>query len=188
MSSLMKQDGLYQHQNSPPVMKALQELGMREPAPTTLPGERELEPMQVQLLSVNGKLPTKATEGSAGYDLYSAEEKTIAPHSRALIQTDITIVPPPGTYGQIASSSGLALKYGIDTRAGVIDSDYRGNIAVLLDNTTDTQFSVKPGDRIAQLLLYYIANPTVEVQQQLTSTERGAGGFGSTGTAGSIIH
>jgi len=171
----------------PPAMKALQELGMREPTPTALPGEKILEPMQVQLLSANGKLPTKATEGSAGYDIYSAEEKIIPPHSREVIQTDITIVPPTGTYGQIASRSGLSLKYGVDTRAGVIDSDYRGNIGVLLANTTDTPFPVKPGDRIAQLLLYYIANPTVEIQQQLPGTDRGHGSFGSTGVAENII-
>ena len=171
----------------PPAMKALQELGSREPVPTTVPGEQDLEPLQVQLLSDNAKIPAKATEGAAGYDIYSAEEQTIAPHSRKLINTDIAIAPPPGTYGQITSRSGLALKYGIDTRAGVIDSDYRGNIGVLLENTSDQAFTVKPGDRIAQLILYYIANPQVETVQQLNETERGSGGFGSTGINSSVV-
>ena len=132
-------------------------------------------------MSDKAKLPIKATAGAVGYDLFSAEQKTIMPNTRKLIKTDITFVPPPGTYGQVVSRSGLALKYQTDAKAGVIDSDYRGNVAILLANSSDQPVEIGIGDRVAQLILYKISTPNVEQVQDLDSTERGDSGFGSTG-------
>ena len=112
---------------------------------------------------------------------------SIAPHTRALIKTDITFIPPEGTYGQITSRSGLAVKYQTDAKAGVIDNDYRGNVSVLLANSSDEPLPVATGDRIAQLILYRISSPTVEQIQAMDETERGESGFGSTGIAEAIV-
>jgi dUTP pyrophosphatase len=109
---------------------------------STKPLPASSETLQVKCLSVHATLPTRATDGSAGYDLYSAVDTVIAPHTRTCIPLDITIVPPIGTYGQIFSRSGMSAKHHIDVRADTIDRDYTGNIKVLLDNTADTPFTV----------------------------------------------
>lgn len=88
---------------------------------------------------------------------------------------------PSGYYGRVAPRSGLAVKHFIDVGAGVIDEDYRGPLGVVLFNHGQNDFAVKKGDRIAQLLLEKIATPDIEVVEDLDETERGAGGFGSTG-------
>nr|CUU99197.1 hypothetical transcript [Hymenolepis microstoma] len=100
---------------------------------------------------------------------------------RALINTDIQISLPPGCYGRIAPRSGLCLKYGIDVGAGVIDQDYRGNIMVVLLNFGDEDFTIKKGDRIAQLICERIYLPTLKECANLDETKRGANGYGSTG-------
>ena len=92
---------------------------------------------------------------------------------------------PHGTYGRIAPRSGLALKAGIDVGAGVVDSDYRGPLGVLLFNHSDSDFNITTGDRVAQLILERIAVAEVEETDELTDTDRGHGGFGSTGVAAS---
>ena len=86
---------------------------------------------------------------SAGYDLYSAESNIVKKHERNIISTDIIIEIPTNTYGRIASRSGLAFNYGIEVGAGVIDSDYRGEIKILLHNHSDHNFKIKRGDKIA---------------------------------------
>src|SRR6266576_577255 len=141
----------------------------------------DTQDLQVQLLSPKGKVPTRGTSEAAGYDLYSAEAITVAPHSRNLVTTDIAIKVPPGTYGRIAPRSGLSVKSSIDIGAGVIDQDYRGNIKILLINHSDAEFIVKLGDRIAQLILEQIKTPKTILADSLNSTERGRQGFGSTG-------
>lgn len=98
-----------------------------------------------------------------------------------MVPTDISVAVPPGTYGRVAPRSGLAAKHGINTGAGVIDQDYRGPVFVLLFNHEDKDFEVAQGDRCAQLVLERIVNPDVVVVEELSSTERGSGGFGSTG-------
>lgn len=102
-------------------------------------------------------------------------------HGKALIPTDISMAIPSGYYGRVAPRSGLAVKHFIDVGAGVIDEDYRGPLGVVLFNHSQNDFAVKKGDRIAQLLLEKIATPDIEVVEDLDETERGAGGFGSTG-------
>ena len=98
------------------------------------------------------------------------------------MKTDIQIKVPHGTYGRIAPRSGLSWKNHIDIGAGVVDEDYRGNVGVVMFNHAETEFVVKKGDRIAQLVCEKISYPEIEVLETLDNTERGEGGFGSTGT------
>lgn len=129
------------------------------------------------------KLPIRATPGSAGYDLAASDDKTIPPGGRDLVATGISIKVPEGTYGRIAPRSGLAVRNGIQVGAGVIDSDYTGEIKVVLFNSDpNNSFVIKAGDRIAQLVLEKIECPEVEEVSDLNNTYRGDGGFGSTGT------
>ncbi|KZT35564.1 dUTP diphosphatase [Sistotremastrum suecicum HHB10207 ss-3] len=135
----------------------------------------------IKRLSPNARLPTRGSPLSAGYDLYSAEQKTIPARGKALVDTQLSIAVPAGTYGRVAPRSGLASKHMIDTGAGVIDADYRGVVFVLLFNHGEKDFIVEEGDRIAQLILEQIRTPEVLEVQDLDETLRGAGGFGSTG-------
>jgi dUTP pyrophosphatase len=135
----------------------------------------------VKKLREDAVVPSRATEFSAGYDLTSVMDVYIPDRGRVAIPTGISIRTPPDTYGRIAPRSGLALRHGIDVLAGVIDHDYSGEIVVILYNTSDTDYFVKKGDRIAQLILEKIATPDVAVVLELSDTERGDGGFGSTG-------
>lgn len=127
------------------------------------------------------KLPMRATDGSAGYDICANETCEISPWSRKLIETGLYIQVPSSTYCRIAPRSGLAWKNSIDVAAGVIDSDYRGEVRVLLVNNGDKIFNVHVGDRIAQLILETIITPEITVLDEIDDTARGAGGFGSTG-------
>ena len=115
----------------------------------------------------------------AGYDLYSAEEKIVPARGKMVINTQISIATLPGTYRRIAPRSGLAAKNMIATGAGVIDADYRGIVFILLFNHSDEDLKMKPGDRVAQLILEKIATPVVELVENLDETVRGGQGFGS---------
>ncbi|CAA3024773.1 deoxyuridine 5 -triphosphate nucleotidohydrolase [Olea europaea subsp. europaea] len=126
-------------------------------------------------------LPSRASPLSAGYDLSSATETKVPARGKALIPTDLSIAIPEGTYARIAPRSGLAWKHSIDVGAGVIDADYRGPVGVILFNHSDVDFEVKAGDRIAQLIIEKILTPEVTEVDDLDSTIRGSGGFGSTG-------
>ncbi|KAF1999387.1 dUTP diphosphatase, partial [Amniculicola lignicola CBS 123094] len=137
--------------------------------------------LQVQLLSDKARAPTKGSVYAAGHDLYSARDVVVPARGRARVDTDISIAVPVGTYGRIAPRSGLAAKHGIDTLAGVIDADYRGQVGVILANLSETDFEIKVGDRIAQLIVEKILMPEVVVVEKLEESVRGAGGFGSTG-------
>jgi dUTP pyrophosphatase len=133
-------------------------------------------------LSSSAKIPAKASPGSAGYDIYSSEEMVILPGQRRLVDTGFSMAFEGNMYARIAPRSGLAVK-GIDVGAGVIDSDYRGPVKVLLINNSQTDFKVNVGDRIAQMVFESLAKTThFQVVETLDDTERGAGGFGSTGT------
>ena len=134
--------------------------------------------LQIQL--DGGQLPTRGSTEAAGFDLYAAEDLSIPPGTSKLVNTGIRIKSPHGTYGRIAPRSGLALK-GIHVGAGVIDRDYSGLIKILLHNTSDCDFRVTTGDRIAQLILERIASADIEIVDKLPTTDRGEAGFGSTG-------
>ena len=137
-------------------------------------------PLFVKKLEKDAVVPARATPGSAGFDLSSVEKLTVPSKGRAVVSTGISIKLPPGTYGRVAPRSGIALKFGIDVLAGVIDADYRGEIRVILYNSGDLVFDVEKGQRIAQLIVEKIEMPEVEVVSHLSETER-QGGFGSTG-------
>lgn len=138
--------------------------------------------------SPSARLPTRGSAHAAGYDLYSAEKKLIPAHGKALIDTQISIAVPFGTYGRVAPRSGLASKFMIDTGAGVIDADYRGIVYVLLFNHSDKDFQVEEGDRVAQLILERIYTPEVAEVEDLDETVRGSGGWGSTGGHSSLVN
>lgn len=126
--------------------------------------------------------PVRGSMYSAGYDLKSAYDYIIQPHDKQLIKTDLSISLPNGTYGRIAPRSGLALNHFINVGAGVIDRDYTGNVGILLFNHSNSKFRVKRGDRVAQLICEKIVEPIlVQLNEPPSNTERGDGGFGSTG-------
>jgi dUTP pyrophosphatase len=132
-------------------------------------------------------LPTSGSEYAIGLDLYAdGDENTVhlvASHGRAVISTGIAMAIPVGFYGRVAPRSGLALKNGIDVLAGVIDSDYRGEICVLLINHSINPVRFKAGDRVAQLIIERAElSRAEEVTKFLEETSRGANGFGSTGS------
>nr|XP_012218583.1 PREDICTED: deoxyuridine 5'-triphosphate nucleotidohydrolase [Linepithema humile] len=132
-------------------------------------------------LSEKAFAPTRGSEYAAGYDLRSAYKYIISAHGKELVKTDLQIEVPFGTYGRVAPRSGLAWKNHIDVGAGVIDADYRGNLGVVLFNHSNDDFEIAPGDRIAQLICEKITYPDIEEVKSLDDTNRGAGGFGSTG-------
>lgn len=130
--------------------------------------------------------PFYATEGSAAMDLHACTDAqvTIAPGKQVLIPSGIAIqLPSPGYVALVFARSGLAIKSGIclSNGVGVIDSDYRGEILVGLVNLSDRVYTVRPGDRIAQLMVTPVSRPNLSFVPCLDETERGAGGFGSTG-------
>lgn len=130
-------------------------------------------------------LPCPASPGASGCDLRAAvtEPLTLAPGGRALVPTGLTLEIPPGWEGQVRPRSGLALRHGVTVlnAPGTIDSDYRGEVGVILANLGDEPFTVARGDRIAQLVLAPVATPAWEEADSLAASDRGSGGFGSTG-------
>ena len=138
-------------------------------------------PLPVKKLSDDARIPSYGSNEAAGMDLYSPVDCIIQPMTRSLVKLDISIQLPPYTMGHILPRSGLALKHGIHVGAGVVDSDYRGNVGVLLFNLGDQPFEIKKGDRIAQMVVKPYVRVSVQEVGDLFSTERGAGGFGSTG-------
>ena len=137
--------------------------------------------LQVKLLSKNAILPKKGSIYSAGFDIYSSETNTVKSKGKLLVKTGISMSIPNGYYGRIAPRSGLACKKFIDVGAGVVDSDYRGEVRVLLFNFGEEDFEVKEGDRIAQLVIEKIGIMEIVEVDELEDTVRGEGGFGSTG-------
>lgn len=143
-------------------------------------------------LHADAVVPARKTEHAAGYDLYALEDTCIEPlnmsddgksdqcSSVTKVRTGIVVRVPHGTYGRVAPRSSMSLK-GISVEAGVIDHDYTGEVVVLLRNNNIFPFSVKKGDRIAQLILEEIRTPDVCAVDAIPATDRGDGGFGSTG-------
>jgi len=128
-------------------------------------------------------LPSRATPGAAGMDIVSAVETTIAPGARGLVPTGLCIAVPHGYEVQLRPRSGLALKHGITlpNTPATIDSDYRGELQVILINHGDAPFEIHRGDRIAQLLVQKVESVEFHEVDVLPESGRGAGGFGSTG-------
>lgn len=138
--------------------------------------------MRIKLLDPEAKIPKRANSTDAGADLYSCEDVILNPHERKLIKTGIALEIPDGYYGRIEPRSGLAYKHGIDVLAGVIDSDYRGELGVVLYNTDlKNPLNIQKGDRIAQIIFEKHYNFNFEISEELSNTFRGDGGFGHTG-------
>jgi len=136
----------------------------------------------VKKLVYDSIIPTRGSGGAVGYDLYSNTSCVIPSSGRGLVSTGIAIILPSGVYGRVAPRSGLAVKHGIQVGAGVIDPDYTGEVKVVLFNHGENDFEVKKGDRIAQLILEKCEVPPIgEIINLVKETERGSGGFGSTG-------
>jgi len=129
------------------------------------------------------ELPAYATAGAAGMDVLAAEDVTLAPGARHAVATGLALAIPPGFEIQVRPRSGLALKHGITVpnTPGTIDSDYRGELKVILINHGDAPFDVRRGDRVAQLVLAPVTRATWLPVDELDETARGEGGFGSTG-------
>ena len=128
-------------------------------------------------------LPAYAHPSDAGMDVRSVEELVIPAGKRALVHTGLVVLLPPLYEAQVRPRSGLALKHGITVlnTPGTIDSGYRGEIGVILFNSSDVDFQVKKGDRVAQVVIAPVTQPVIEEAQEIDETDRGAGGFGSTG-------
>lgn len=129
--------------------------------------------------------PAYASEGDAGLDLRAAEALTIWPGTHATVATGFALAIPVGHVGLVHPRSGLAAKKGVTVlnSPGTIDSGYRGEVKVILLNTSDEPFSVSIGDRIAQLVIQEYVTVTIDETDELDTTTRGAGGFGSTGVS-----
>jgi len=139
--------------------------------------------LKIKKLHKDAKVPTRGSEHSAGYDLYAYIKESIElqPNARVLLKTGVAMEIHPGYFGRIAPRSGLAVKHGINTLAGIIDSDYRGEVGIALINHGDTKFIIHNGDRVAQLIILQHFSPDVEVVDEIDASMRGGGGFGSTG-------
>jgi len=143
-------------------------------------------PIRVRLLRPGGdSLPAYQTEGSAGMDLKADvdAEIVIPPMGRAMVPTGIALSMPPGVEGQVRPRSGLAIRHGVTclNAPGTIDSDYRGEVCVILANFGEEAFSVRRGDRVAQIVFSGTLRARLEVVPELEGTPRGEGGFGHTG-------
>ena len=163
----------------PPGGQRLYQMGLKEMS--ELKDKVPDSALKVVLTDPHATIPTKASTKAAGYDLYSPKAYRIPPSSLGIINTGIKLQLPQGTYGRIASRSGLVVKHNIEVKAGVIDPDYTGEVKVVLHNFGQTDFIINPNDRIAQLILEnYLSAPTT-LSKAIDNTERGAKGFGSTG-------
>lgn len=138
--------------------------------------------IKIQKINENVKIPNYAHQGDAGLDFYSAEEDyVLKPGERKGFLTGIKMEIPDGYVGLFWDKSGLAVKQGIKTMAGVIDSTYRGEVIVMLINLGDKEYLVEKNTKIAQMLIQKVEQAEIEIVEDLNSTKRGDGGFGSTG-------
>lgn len=146
-----------------------------------------METLKIRKVSENAVIPKRATGGSAGLDLCACMDKPITLNGgeTALIPTGLAIELPSAEYGAfVFARSGLAIKHGIGllNSVGVIDSDYRGEIKVGVINQISEAYTIEPGERVAQMVIMPVSMMPVEEVETLGETDRGAGGFGSTGT------
>lgn len=141
--------------------------------------------LRIKKMRPTAQIPARATEHSAGYDLTACLESPLLlpARGRVTVPTGIAIEIPPGTVALVFGRSGLGIRHGIapSNAVGVIDSDYRGEVAVGLANSSDADYTIMPGERIAQLVLTPVLLPEIEERGELSGTARGTGGFGSTG-------
>jgi dUTP pyrophosphatase len=140
-----------------------------------------LDVLRFKQLDSRAILPKRGSALAAGLDVCSIEDLSLEPGHRVMARTGLAVAIPPGFYGRVAPRSGLAAKNGLDVLAGVIDSDYRGEVCCLLYNTGDATINLPAGSKICQLIVEQIITPEAAWASDLDETARGAGGFGSTG-------
>ena len=140
-----------------------------------------MEYLRVKLLNDDATVPSRGSSGAVGYDMACIEDFLLDTQSYVLVSTGIAIQLPTGVYGRVAPRSGLTVKHGVHIGAGVIDPDYMGEIKVAMFNLGLKPVEFKKGDRIAQLILERCEVPDVIQVDELVTTQRGEGGFGSTG-------
>jgi dUTP diphosphatase len=148
-----------------------------QPAKTT---DAESSLLSFKRLDPKAVLPTRGSSHAAGLDIYALEDLTVQPGERCLARTGLAVAIPEGHYGRLAPRSGLATQKGLDVLAGVIDADYRGEIGCLLYNAGDESLHLPAQSKICQLIIEKIATPTAVWADEISETERGSGGFGST--------
>ena len=137
--------------------------------------------IKIQKIDSNAKIPDYANTNDAGLDLYSVEDLVLGKGERSAVRTGIKMEIPGGYVGLVWDKSGLALKSGVKTMAGVIDAGYRGEIKVVLINLSNQDFKIKKGQKIAQMLIQKIEYPGIEEVEELGESVRGENDFGSTG-------
>ena len=137
--------------------------------------------LKIKKIHPDATMPKYLRPGDAAMDLYSSEDKIIQPHQRELISTGIAIAIPTGNVGLIWDRSGMAANHGIKSMGGVIDSNYRGEIKVILHNLTNQPFTIEKGMRIAQMLIQPVEQKQIMEVEDLDDTIRGEKAFGSTG-------
>ena len=137
--------------------------------------------IRFQKILAEAIIPHYAHQGDAGMDIFSVEEDIIKAGERKNIRTGIKMELPEGFVGLVWDKSGLALKNGIKTMAGVIDAGYRGEIGIVLVNLSHQDYKIEKGQKIAQMLIQKVERAEIEDTQELSETKRGDGGFGSTG-------
>ena len=158
----------------PPMGTALQQSGY-------IPEKEEICRLKVKLLHKNAKCPEKGSEEAAAFDLYAIQDTVITPTTQSAISTGIALEIPTGYHAELKVRSSFATKYNVRLEAGVIDSDYRGPVYVILSNNGNETLTIQPGDRIAQMVLIKDHTVTIDVTHDLTTTKRQEGRFGSTG-------
>ena len=146
----------------------------------------KLEKREVKFkkLSENAVLPHYATAGAAGFDFHAAEGTVIEPHQTVIVKTDLAVELPTDLELQVRCRSGIAFKTPLIVKnaPGTVDSDYRGNIGIILHNLSDAPYLVEKGERIAQGVIAPVVQINIVEADELSDTDRGEGGFGSTGT------
>jgi len=137
--------------------------------------------LKIKRLREDAKIPHYAHPGDAGLDLYAVEDITFAPNERAAVPTGIAMEIPEGHVGFIWDKSGLSIKHGLKTLGGVVDSGYRGEVLVGIINLSDEEYTIRKGEKVAQMIIQKKESVAVEETAELGETTRGEGGFGSTG-------
>jgi dUTP pyrophosphatase len=163
-----------------PVKNIIQESIIPEQKLKEEPELKEEANLLVEKIFPQAKLPQKAHEGDAGFDLYANDYYSIAPYAHTLVSTGIKLAIPEGYVGLIWDKSGIAFE-GIKTMGGVIDSNYRGEIKVIIKNLSEEVYNIIPGQKIAQILIQAVSGMEIKEQKIIDATEREANGFGSTG-------
>jgi dUTP pyrophosphatase len=137
--------------------------------------------IKIKKLDSDAKTPSYAHPGDAGLDIFSNENSILKPNHRKAISTGISVELPKGYVGLVWDKSGIAIKSGIKTMAGVMDASYRGEYHIVLVNLSSKNYEIKKGEKIAQLLIQKVENAQIEIVEELSSSKRGKKGFGSTG-------